>query len=56
MAHKAGNPLIFRLAQRSYWSALHLGDYGIEQMKVGDSLQEKMVADIMILDPGPIQA
>ena len=39
------------LAQNSYWSALHLGDAGVEGMKVRGRMQEGMVADITIFDP-----
>ncbi len=42
---------MFTLAQLSYWSALHLGEMGLEQMKVRGRLQEGMVADITIFDP-----
>jgi N-acyl-D-aspartate/D-glutamate deacylase len=42
---------MFTLAQLSYWSALHLGDYGIESMKIRGRIQEGMVADITIFDP-----
>ena len=51
MAREAGVPLMFTLAQLSYWSALHLGDTGLEPMKVRGRMQEGMVADITIFDP-----
>ena len=51
MAREAGVPLIFTLAQLSYWSAEHLGDAGLESMKVRGRMQEGMVADIVVFDP-----
>jgi len=51
MAREAGVPLMFTLSQLSYWSAKHLGDAGIEAMKVRGRMQEGMVADITIFDP-----
>ena len=51
LAREAGIDLMFTLKQLSYWSALHLGDAGIEQMKVRGRLQPGMVADIVIFDP-----
>jgi N-acyl-D-amino-acid deacylase len=44
-------PLMFTLAQLGYWSALHLGDMGLESMQVCGRMQEGMVADITIFDP-----
>lgn len=51
MAREADVPLMFTLAQLSYWSALHLGDMGLESMKIRGRMQENMVADIVIFDP-----
>ncbi len=42
------------IAQNSYWSALHLGDAGLEAMQVRGRMQEGMVADITIFDPETI--
>ena len=44
-------PLMQSLAQNSYWAAKHLGDAGVEAMKVRGRMQEGMVADITIFDP-----
>jgi len=44
-------PLMFTLAQLSYWSAKHLGDMGLEAMQVRGRMQIGMVADITIFDP-----
>jgi len=46
-----GAPLMFTLTQMTYWPAKHLGDTGIEAMKVRGRMQEGMVADITIFDP-----
>jgi len=51
MAREANVPLMFTLAQLSYWSALHLGEMGLESMKVRGRMQQGMVADITIFDP-----
>ena len=50
MAREAGVPLMFTLSQLSYWSALHLGDAGVEAMKVRGRMQEGMVADIVVFN------
>ncbi len=44
-------PLMRVLANLSYWSAKHLGDTGLEAMKVRGRMQEGMVADITVFDP-----
>ena len=55
IAREAGVPLQFTLSQLSYWSALHLGDAGIESMKNRGRLQEAMVADITIFNPDTVK-
>ncbi len=50
LAREAQVPLMQTIAQNSYWSALHLGDAGLEFMKVRGRMQEGMVADITIFD------
>ncbi len=50
LARENGVPLMFTLSQLSYWPAMHLGDTGLESMKVRGRLQEGMVADIVIFD------
>ena len=47
--------LLHTLSQLSYWSALHLGDAGLESMKVRGRMQEGMVADITIFDPETVK-
>lgn len=44
-------PLMFSLSQLSYWSAYHLGEAGLEDMKIRGRMQEGMVADITIFHP-----
>lgn len=51
LARENDVPLMVSLAQFSYWPALHLGNAGIESMKVRGRMQEGMVADITIFDP-----
>ncbi len=51
LARQADVPLMHTLAQFSYWPALHLGDAGVESMKLRGRMQEGMVADITIFDP-----
>ena len=51
LARENDVPLMFTLAQLSYWSALHLGETGLESMKVRGRMQEGMVADVVIFDP-----
>ncbi len=51
MGREQGVPLMFALSQLSYWPALHLGEAGLEQMKIRGRMQEGMVADIVIFNP-----
>jgi len=51
MAREANVPLMFTLAQLSYWSAQHLGDAGIDAMKIRGRMQEGMIADITMFNP-----
>lgn len=51
LGREQGVPLMFTIAQMSYWPAKHLGDAGIDAMKVRGRLQHGMVADITIFDP-----
>ncbi len=51
LGREQGVPLMFAIAQMSYWPAKHLGDTGLEAMQVRGRLQEGMVADITIFDP-----
>ena len=42
---------MFTLSQLSYWHAKHLGDAGIDAMKIRGRMQEGRVADIVVFDP-----
>lgn len=44
-------PLMFTLAQTSYWNAKHLGDAGIEAMQERGRVQVGKVADLTLFDP-----
>jgi N-acyl-D-glutamate deacylase len=50
MAREQGVPLMFTIAQASYWAAKHMGDAGLEAMKDRGRLQVGKVADITIFD------
>ena len=50
MAREQGVPLMFTIAQASYWPAKHMGDSGLEAMKERGRLQVGKVADITIFD------
>ena len=54
MAREQGVPLMFTIAQSSYWAALHLGNAGLEAMKQRGRIQIGKVADITIFDPETI--
>ena len=51
LAREHGVDLMQVVSQNSYWSALHLGDSGLEAMQVRGRMQEGMVADITLFDP-----
>ena len=55
IARDKGIPLMHVLAASSYNAAKHLGDTGLEAMKVRGRLQNGMVADITILDPKTVK-
>jgi len=54
MAREQGVPLMFTVAQASYWAAKHLGDTGLEAMQDRGRLQVGKIADITIFDPETI--
>ncbi|MYH70375.1 MAG: hypothetical protein F4147_09890 [Gammaproteobacteria bacterium] len=54
LAREENIPLMFTLSQLSYWHAKHLGDAGIEAMKIRGRMQEGMVADIVVFDPAGV--
>ena len=47
-------PLMQSLRQLSYWSALHLGEAGLQSMQMRGRLQKGMVADITIFNPNTV--
>jgi len=51
LAREHDVPLLHAIAQLSYWSALHLGDAGMESMRTRGRLQVGMTADITVFDP-----
>ena len=51
LARENGVPLMFTLAQLSYWTAKHLGDTGLEAMKERGRVQVGKVADLTLFDP-----
>ncbi|PWJ38543.1 amidohydrolase family protein [Sediminitomix flava] len=51
LGREQGVPLMFSIAQMSYWPAKHLGDAGLEAMQKRGRIQEGMVADITIFNP-----
>lgn len=55
LGREHGVPLMFAISQMSYWSAKHLGDAGLESMKVRGRMQEGMVADITIFNPETVK-
>lgn len=50
LARELNVPLMFTLAQLSYWNAKHLGDTGLKSMQERGRLQIGMVADLTIFD------
>ena len=54
MGREQGIPLMFTIAQASYWPAKHLGDTGLEAMKQRGRIQIGKIADITIFDPKTI--
>jgi hypothetical protein len=54
LGREQGVPLMFSLAQLSYWSAKHLGDAGIVAMQERGRMQQGMVADIVIFNPATV--
>jgi len=51
MAREQKVPLMFTLAQLSYWSAKHLGDTGLEAMKQRGRVQVGKIADLTLFNP-----
>jgi len=51
LARENNVPLMFTVAQTSYWSAKHLDDAGIEAMKERGRIQVGKIADLTLFDP-----
>ncbi len=51
LGREQGVPLMFTLAQLSYWTAKHLGDTGLEAMKQRGRVQVGKVADLAVFNP-----
>jgi len=51
LGREQGVPLMFTLSQLTYWTALHLGDTGLEAMKERGRVQVGKVADLTLFDP-----
>jgi len=51
LARENNVPLMFTVAQTSYWNAKHLGDAGIEAMKERGRVQVGKVGDLTLFDP-----
>jgi len=56
MGRENGVPLMFTLAQLSYWTAKHLGDTGLEAMKERGRVQVGKVADLTLFNPSTVAA
>jgi len=56
LGRENGVPLMFTLAQLSYWNAKHLGDTGLEAMKERGRVQVGKIADLTLFDPKTVKA
>jgi len=56
LGREHGVPLMFTLAQLSYWTAKHLGDTGLEAMKERGRVQVGKVADLTLFNPETVEA
>ena len=54
LGREMGIPLMFQLSQLSYWSALHLGDAGLQAMKDRGRVQVGKIADLTLFDPDKV--
>ena len=55
LARENGVPLMFTLAQLSYWTAKHLGDTGLKAMKERGRVQVGKVADLTLFNPKTVK-
>jgi len=56
LGRENGVPLMFTLAQLSYWNAKHLGDTGLEAMKQRGRVQVGRIADLTLFNPKTVKA
>lgn len=56
LGRENGVPLMFTLAQLSYWNAKHLGDTGLEAMKERGRVQVGKIADLTLFNPKTVKA
>lgn len=54
LGREQGVPLMFSLAQLSYWTALHMGDAGLQDMKDRGRVQVGKIADLTLFDPNTV--
>ncbi|MDP4744864.1 MAG: amidohydrolase family protein [Porticoccaceae bacterium] len=54
LARENGVPLMFTLAQLSYWNAKHLGDTGLVAMQERGRVQVGKIADLTLFDPNTV--
>lgn len=55
LGRENGVPLMFTLAQLSYWNAKHLGDTGLEAMKERGRVQVGKIADLTLFNPQTVK-
>jgi N-acyl-D-amino-acid deacylase len=56
LGRENGVPLMFTLAQLSYWNAKHLGDTGLDAMKERGRVQVGKVADLTLFNPQTVKS
>lgn len=56
LARENGVPLMFTLAQLSYWNAKHLGDTGLKAMQERGRVQVGKIADLTLFNPKTVKA
>lgn len=54
LAREQNIPLMFTLAQLSYWNAKHLGDMGLVSMQERGRVQVGKIADLTLFDPATV--
>jgi N-acyl-D-glutamate deacylase len=54
LGREQGVPLMFQISQLSYWSALHLGNAGLQDMKDRGRVQVGKIADLTLFDPDTV--